>query len=38
MTKKYFLAPKVGKNVDFINLDKKETILNYDFFIHWNIL
>ena len=31
--KKYFLAPKVGKNVDFINLDKKETIINYDFFI-----
>lgn len=31
--KKYFLAPKVGKNVDFINLDKKETIINYDLFI-----
>ena len=31
--KKYFLASKVGKNVNFINLDKKENIINYDFFI-----
>ncbi|MDX9744713.1 MAG: hypothetical protein RBT59_12900, partial [Arcobacteraceae bacterium] len=31
--RKYFLASKVGKSVDFINLDKKETIINYDFFI-----
>ena len=31
--KEYFLAPKVGKRVDFINFEKKETILNYDYFI-----
>ncbi|MCT7566400.1 hypothetical protein N5T96_08605 [Aliarcobacter butzleri] len=31
--KEYFLAPKVGKRVDFINFEKKETIINYDYFI-----
>ncbi len=31
--KKYFLDPKVSKKVSFINLDKKETIVNHDHFI-----
>jgi hypothetical protein len=31
--KKYFLAPKVEKSVDFINLDKRETVINQEYFI-----
>jgi len=31
-SRKYFLAPKVGKNANFINLDKNETIVNSGYF------